>query len=154
MTVLIFQSVVHAELDAPSADKTEKADKEEDKTNDAILKQVESVLKDQVKSVKASSRLTESPCCLVSESNEMSNHLKRMLAQAGQEIPDAKPILELNMSHPIVKKMADEQNDEQFSNWAKLLFGQAQLMDGETIEHPANFVKLVNDLMLVEADER
>tara|TARA_X000000950_G_scaffold152088_1_gene187083 strand:- start:215 stop:2098 length:1884 start_codon:yes stop_codon:yes gene_type:complete len=149
-----LQSVVHAELDAPSADKTEKADKEEDKTNDAILKQVEGVLKDQVKSVKASSRLTESPCCLVSESNEMSNHLKRMLAQAGQEIPDAKPILEINMSHPIVKKMADEQNDEQFSNWAKLLFGQAQLMDGETIEHPANFVKLVNDLMLVEADER
>ena len=148
-----LQSVVHAELDAPSKDDKDDATKEkDDKQNDVVLKQVETVLKDQVKSVKASSRLTESPCCLVSESNEMSSHLKRMLAQAGQEVPEAKPILELNMSHPIVKRMADEQNDEQFSNWAKLLMGQAQLMDGENIEHPANFVKLVNDLMLVEAN--
>ncbi|MEE2769812.1 MAG: molecular chaperone HtpG [Pseudomonadota bacterium] len=147
-----LQSVVHAELDAPEAKDEDKKAKSDNDENDAVLKHVETVLKEQVKSVKASSRLTESPCCLVSESNEMSSHLKRMLEQAGQEVPDAKPILELNMSHPIVKRMVEEQNDAQFANWAKLLMGQAQLMDGENIEHPANFVKLVNELMLVEAN--
>ena len=150
-----LQSVVHAELETVKQENQDDQSKEKDnKENDAILKQVETVLKDQVKSVKASSRLTESPCCLVSDSNEMSSHLKRMLAQAGQEVPEAKPILELNMSHPIVKRMSEEQNDEQFANWAKLLMGQAQLMDGENIEHPANFVKLVNELMLIEAGTR
>lgn len=145
-----LQSVVHAELanESPADEKEKSAD---ELAHESVLKQVETVLKDDVKAVKASNKLTESPCCLVSDANEMSSHLKRMLAQAGQEIPDAKPILELNMSHPIVQKLANEQNDERFASWSKLLLGQARLMDGETITNPAAFVKLVNELMLVDA---
>lgn len=145
-----LQSVVHAELTNESS--TDEKEKSADQlAHESVLKQVEAVLKDEVKTVKASNKLTESPCCLVSDANEMSSHLKRMLAQAGQEIPDAKPILELNMSHPIVQRLANEQNDERFASWSKLLLGQARLMDGETITNPAAFVKLVNELMLVEA---
>lgn len=148
-----LQSVAHAELDGNATKAEDKEAKKEEGEHSTVLKQVETVLKDQVESVKASSRLTESPCCLVSGANEMSSHLKRMLAQAGQPLPDAKPILELNMEHPVVKRMVEEQDDNRFADWAKLLLGQAQLMDGETIEQPANFVKLVNQLMLVEANQ-
>ena len=75
-------------------------------------------------------------------------HLRRMLEQAGQAMPDSKPILEVNLDHELVKQLADIESDEDFSDWASLLFEQAVLSEGGQLEDPAGFVQRVNRLMM------
>jgi molecular chaperone HtpG len=104
------------------------------------------VLGTRVKDVRVSTRLTESPSCLVADEQDIGGNLARILKAAGQQLPDAKPILEVNASHPIVRRLKPE--DERFSDWANLLFDQALLAEGGSLEDPAEFVKRSNELML------
>jgi molecular chaperone HtpG len=101
-----------------------------------------------VKEVRASQRLTESASCLVLSEQEMAMHMRRMLEQAGQAMPDSKPILEINLDHALVKQLGTVDSDEDFSDWASLLFEQAVLAEGGHLEDPAGFVQRVNRLML------
>lgn len=75
-------------------------------------------------------------------------HMRRMLEQAGQAMPDSKPILEVNLDHQLVKQLAEIESDESFSDWASLLFEQAVLAEGGQLEDPAGFVQRMNRLML------
>ena len=73
--------------------------------------------------------------------------MRRMLEQAGQAMPDSKPMLEVNLDHPLLKQVSAIDSDEEFKDWATLLFEQAVLAEGGQLEDPASFVQLVNRLM-------
>jgi molecular chaperone HtpG len=96
--------------------------------------------------VRVSTRLTESPSCLVADEHDMGTNLARILKAVGQDVPDMKPILEVNPSHPIVRRL--EPTDARLADWAQLLFDQALLAEGGQLEDPAQFVKRTNELML------
>jgi molecular chaperone HtpG len=82
----------------------------------------------------------------VADEEDIGGNLARILKSAGQPLPDAKPILEINASHPIVRRL--DLADERFADWANLLFEQALLAEGGSLEDPAEFVKRSNELML------
>ena len=75
-------------------------------------------------------------------------HMRRMLEQAGQAMPDSKPLLEVNLDHQLLKQVSSVESDEEFKDWAELLFEQAVLAEGGQLEDPAGFVQRVNRLML------
>jgi molecular chaperone HtpG len=91
-------------------------------------------------------RLTDSPACLVSDENELSGNLLRMLKAAGQQAPDTKPILEVNPEHPLLQKLKSD--DQHFDEWAQVLFDQALLAEGGQLNDPAAYVKRINQLLL------
>ena len=107
---------------------------------------IKGALAERVKDVRATARLTESPACLVSDEHDMGANLARILKAAGQKVPDQKPILEVNPQHPIVLRLGHE--EKRFPDWAALLYEQALLAEGGTLEDPAGFVKRMNELLL------
>ena len=108
------------------------------------------MLKDRASTVRVTSRLTDSPSCLVSDEHGMSSHLERMLKAAGQNVPASKPILEINPKHPIVQRLTDESDERRFGDWSHILFDQALLAEGQ-LDDPASFVKRLNEVMLTLA---
>jgi len=119
--------------------------KVEDEFKD-VLKKVEELLKDRIKEARVTLRLTDSPACIVADEMGMSEHLKRMLKQAGQNAPDTKPILELNPEHPFIQRLKIEK--DHFDEWVNVLFDQAVLAEGGQLEDPAGFVRRLNMLLL------
>ena len=111
-----------------------------------LLKKIQDTLGEKVKEVRVTHRLTESPSCLVSDEQDMSAHLSRLLKAAGQNAPGVKPILEINPKHPLVQKLKYE--EAHFADWVSLLFDQALLAEGGTLEDPAGFVKRMNQMLL------
>ena len=118
-----------------------------------LLERMQTALKDRATTVRVTNRLTDSPACLVSSEDGLSTNLERMLKAAGQAVPASKPILEVNPSHPIVKRLADENDPVKFSDWSQILFDQATLAEGGHIEDPAAFVKRLNQLLLTLAGD-
>lgn len=112
----------------------------------SLIEQAKTVLDGRVKEVRVSSRLTDAPACLIGDENEMSSHLQRMLKAAGQNVPDSQPILELNPTHPFVKRLQAGEADANI--WLPLLFDQALLAEGGQLENPAAFVNAMNNLLL------
>jgi molecular chaperone HtpG len=102
----------------------------------------------RVSEVRASARLTDSPACLVTAEGGMTRQLEQMLRAAGQEVPEQKPVLEINPNHPIVRQLEGEQNAERFADTACLLFDQAVIADGGRVEDPGEFVRRLNDVLL------
>ncbi|WP_334119850.1 molecular chaperone HtpG [Limnobacter sp.] len=119
--------------------------KVEDEFKD-VLKKVEDLLKDRIKEARVTLRLTDSPACIVADESGVSEHLKRMLKQAGQNAPDTKPVLELNPEHAFVQRLKIEK--EHFDEWVNVLFDQAVLAEGGQLEDPAGFVRRLNMLLL------
>jgi molecular chaperone HtpG len=111
-----------------------------------VLERARSVLAERVKDVRLTLRLTDSPACLVADEQEMSGHLRRLLKAAGQPAPSAKPILELNASHPLVSRLKSE--PAQFDDWLLLLVDQAVLAEGGQLDEPGAFVRRMNALLL------
>ena len=107
---------------------------------------IKQTLGERVKEVRVTSRLTSSPACLVADEHDMGANLQRILKAAGQAVPNAAPILEINPEHPMVQRL--KQEEQRFDDWSHLLFDQAQLAEGATLEDPAGFVKRLNELML------
>ncbi|MBK1679182.1 molecular chaperone HtpG [Rhodocyclus tenuis] len=115
-----------------------------------LLDKIKGALGDKVKDVRVTLRLTDSPSCLVSDEHDVGGNLSRILKAAGQKAPDFKPILEINPQHPAVQRLKYENSDEgsRFGDWANLLFEQATLAEGGTLDDPAGFVRRINELML------
>jgi molecular chaperone HtpG len=111
-----------------------------------LTDRIKSTLGDRVKEVRVTSRLTSSPACLVADDYDMGANLQRILKAAGQNVPDSAPILEINPEHPMVQRLKHE--EKRFDDWSHLLFDQAELAEGGTLEDPAGFVKRLNELML------
>ena len=130
-----------------SDEKEKKEHEETEKNFKDLLDRMKTVLADQVKDVRVTFRLTDSPACLVADENELSGNLLRMLKAAGQQAPDTKPILEINPEHPLLLKLKSD--DKQFDEWTNVLFDQAVLAEGGQLNDPAAYVKRINQLLLV-----
>ncbi len=111
-----------------------------------LLEKMKASLGERVQDVKVTLRLTDSPACLVSGENDMGMNLARILKAAGQSAPASKPVLEINPNHPAVLRLRYE--SVRFDDWAAVLFDQALLAEGGTLDDPATFVKRINQLML------
>jgi molecular chaperone HtpG len=142
-------SVAKGSLDLGSIDNAADSEKDKDDAESSdLINRIKESLTGKVKDVRVSSRLVDSPSCLVSDEDEMSMNLSRMLKAAGQEVPAVEPILEINVNHPIVRKMSDEKDQDRFSDWSSIVLDQAMLADGGTLEDPATFVVKLNNLIL------
>ena len=113
-----------------------------------LLARIKTALGDQVEEVRRSQRLTSSPACLVSAHEHMSANLERLLKAAGQPVPNAKRILEINVEHPIIRVMQDFADEGRIRNWSNLLFEQSILAEGGKLEDPAGFVRRMNEVVL------
>lgn len=109
-----------------------------------LLDKLKEALKDRAKDVRVTTRLVDSPACIVVEEGDMSGHLARLLKQAGQAAPESKPTLEINAEHALVKKL---DGSDHFDDLAQVLFDQAVLAEGGHLEDPAAYVKRVNALL-------
>lgn len=148
-----LQSVAKGDLDLGTLeDEAEKAEQEKvaEEFKD-IVERVKEVLGDKVKEVKITHRLTSSPACIVADDNDMSANLERILKAAGQDVPDMKPVFEVNPTHPLIERLKVEQDDERFKDWTFILFDQALLSEGGQLSDPAGFVHKLNDLLLTLA---
>jgi len=144
-----LQSIAKGDLDlgkleSDTEKEIQKKIEEEAKT---LVEKIKQTLGEQVKDVRVTHRLTDSPACLVSDENDLSGNLARILKSAGQKAPEAKPILEINPTHKLVKRIEAESADDVFTNLAHVLFDQALLAEGGTLEDPASFVKRMNSLI-------
>jgi molecular chaperone HtpG len=110
-----------------------------------VLDKLKEALKDRAKDVRVTTRLVESPACIVVEEGDMSAHLARLLKQAGQQAPKSQPILEVNAEHPLVKKL--QSDESRFDDLAHLLFDQAWLAEGGQLDNPAEHVQRVTRLL-------
>jgi len=113
-----------------------------------LLKKVRKVLKARIEAVQVSRRLVESPACVVAGENELNPQLRRMLEASGQTLPESKPILEINVEHPLVSRLSAETDDKRFGEIANILLDHALLAEGSQLENPAEYVKRMNALLL------
>jgi molecular chaperone HtpG len=142
-------SVARGDLDlGVLADEEDRKTKEEAGELKDLLEAIKGSLGERVKEVRVTNRLTESPACLVADRNDMSANLERLLKAAGQRVPGSKPILEVNPRHPLVQRLKEEIGKERFADWTSILFEQALLAEGGSLEDPGAFVKRLNQLML------
>jgi len=133
--------------DAADDLKTEE-NKQDEKVLKPVIKKIKSVLGDRVKDVVASTRLSNSPSCIVADSNDPTAQMQEMLKAMGQGTnQDIKPILEINPNHPIVKKMKDMRKSKTFEDICFLLYEQALLIEGVKLDNPAHFVSRINTVM-------
>ena len=142
-----LKSVARDGLDIDDLITTQSKSDTEKKEEDMkpLIEKLKSALKDQVKDVRISDRLVDSPSCLVADEHDLGGNMERILQSIGQEAPVAKPILEINPEHQIVKQIDIEADlaDE----WANLLFDQAVLAEGAPLKNPNEFVKRINQLL-------
>ena len=144
-----LQSVAKGAVDLGTLqDDDEKKAAEEAQTQfKPVLDRLKEALKDKAKDVRATTRLVDSAACLVVQDGDMSTQLARMLKQAGQPVPEVKPILEVNAQHPLVKKLEASEGSP-FDDLAHILFDQALLAEGGLPEDPAAYVRRVNALLV------
>jgi molecular chaperone HtpG len=142
-------SVARGDLDlGVLADEDDRKAKQEAGELKDLLEAIKQSLGEQIKEARVTNRLTESPACLVADQNDMSANLERLLKAAGQRVPGSKPILEINPGHPLVQRLKEEIGKERFADWSSILFEQALLAEGGSLEDPGSFVKRLNQLML------
>ena len=139
-----LKSIAKGDLEDLDSKEDKKKKEKTVKDYEKVITKVQKILESQVKEVKVSSRLSESPSCLVADENEMGGNMERIMKSMGQDIPDTKPILEINPKHPLVKKLKTKVDKD----LVKVLFDQAVLSEGGQIKEPAEFVKRMNKLML------
>jgi molecular chaperone HtpG len=144
-----LQSIAKGDLDlgkleSETEKEIQKKIEEEAKT---LVEKIKQTLGEQVKDVRVTHRLTDSPACLVSDEHDLSGNLARILKSAGQKAPETKPILEINPTHRLVKRIEAESADDVFADLAHVLFDQALLAEGGMLEDPASFVKRMNSLI-------
>jgi molecular chaperone HtpG len=139
-----LKSIAKGDLEDLDSKEDKKKKEKTVKDYEKVITKVQKILESQVKEVKVSSRLSESPSCLVADENEMGGNMERIMKSLGQDVPDTKPILEINPEHPLVKKLKNKVDED----LVKVLFDQAVLSEGGQLKEPAEFVKRMNKLML------
>ena len=134
----------------------EEARKESEESLKDVLTALRATLQDTVKDVRLSTRLRESPACLVGDPGDLSPQMEELLRRAGQEVPKIKRVLELNPTHPIVTKLrqlhATNKDDSRLALYGELLYGQALLAEGASLPDPAAFSKKLADFMSRASD--
>ena len=145
----IFASVAKGELDLDKLGSEE--DKEERKKVEeeakGLVERIKKVLEEKVEDVRVSHRLTSSPACIVLSEQDMALYMQNLMKQAGHDMPESKPVLEINPTHALVQRMENEQAEDRFEDWARILFDQAILAEGGQLEDPATFVSRLNQMI-------
>lgn len=139
-----LKSIAKGDLEDLDSKEDKKKKEKTVKDYEKVISKAQEILDNQVKEVKVSSRLSESPSCLVADENELGGNMERIMKSLGQDVPETKPILEINPTHPLVMKLKTKVDDD----IVKVLFDQAVLSEGGQIKEPAEFVKRMNKLML------
>lgn len=145
-----FQDVTKGKLDLGELDSEEDKKKQEkaDETAKPLLERVEKSLGEKVSEVRTTNRLTDSPACIAVGEFDMNQQMRKIMEAAGQAVPDSKPIFELNLEHPLVKKLDQESDEDRFAELAAILFDQANLAEGGQLDDPGSFIKRLNKLLL------
>lgn len=145
-----FQDVGKGALDLGELETEEdkKAQEESEKQFESLIERAQGALKERVGEVRITHRLTDSPACLVVNDHDMGAQMRRLLEQAGQDVPDSNPNLELNPEHPLVVKLDQEADEDRFADLVGILFDQANLAEGGQLDDPANYVQKLNKLLL------
>ncbi|MBT8084759.1 MAG: molecular chaperone HtpG [Woeseia sp.] len=142
-----FHDVGRGDLKLPEGDGaiTQDAANEEHKK---FLKKLRKTLKERVETVNVSRRLVDSPACVVASEQDLPPQLRRMLESSGQAIPETKPQLEINVDHPLVKRLAAEADDTRFTQLSNIVLDHALLAEGTQLDDPATYVQRMNALLL------
>ena len=143
----LLQDVARDGIDLPDGEGkiTQDALDEEHKP---LLKKIKKILKDRIEAVKISQRLVDSPACVVAADHELNPQIRRMLEASGQALPETKPILEINVGHPLVNRLSAETQEDRFAALAGILLDHALLAEGTQLDNPAAYVKRMNALLL------
>jgi len=129
-------------------DAEKKAREESDEQYKALTDRIAETLKNDVASVRTTHRLTDSPACLVVQDGDMGAQMRRILEAAGQELPDIKPVLEINPSHPLVQRLAEDSDGGHGDDLVSVIYEQARLAGGDTLKDAAGYVRKINRLLL------
>lgn len=145
-----FQDITKGELDLDElADDVEKEQQKQlEETHKALVERIQNALQGEVREVRISSRLTDSPACMVVGQYDMGAHMRRMMEAAGQKVPEPEVIMEVNPQHPLLQRMDQEQDEDRFADLANLIHAQAQLAEGSQLRQPAEYVSRLNKLLL------
>jgi molecular chaperone HtpG len=147
-----FQDVGRGQLALPDGD-GELSQKAMNDENKPLLKKIRKTLKDRVEAVNISQRLVNSPACVVTGEQDLPPQLRRMLEASGQELPESKPILEINIEHPLVARLSAEADDTRFRELSNIVLDHALLAEGAQLSNPAEYVRRINQLLLeIETD--
>ncbi|MEL4428842.1 molecular chaperone HtpG [Shewanella mangrovisoli] len=113
-----------------------------------LIERIKAALGASVADVKVTSRLTDTPACVVTGEGEMSSQMIKLMQAAGQPVPEVKPTFEVNPAHPLVSRLNDLQDEAAFADWSNLLLQQAQLSEKGSLADPSAFIKLMNQMLL------
>lgn len=149
-----FQDVARGSLDLGKMEDTAEKEEQEktEKKFEALTARIKTSLEGNVKEVRITHRLTDSPACLVVDDEDMGEQMRRIMEAAGQALPETKPIFELNPEHPLILKLDQEQDEERFGDLVSVLFDQASLAEGRQLEDPGQFTRRLNKLLLEMCD--
>lgn len=134
-------------LDDKDTKKDDTSKEEQDKEFASILTQMKEALGEEVKEIRLTHRLTNSPACVVGDDSDMGMQMQKMMQAAGHAMPPSKPILELNPKHALIAGLKTQTDDDKFKEWSHVLLDQAILADGGHLEDPAGFVQRLNKLL-------
>ncbi len=137
--------VARADLDLPEEEAAADAADDDHKS---LLEKIQGVLSDRIAAVNVSKRLVESPACVVAAADDINPQLRRMLEASGQAIPESRPILEINVRHPLVDRLSAEDNDEQFEDLSHIVLDHALLAEGTQLDDPAAYVRRINRFLV------
>ncbi len=145
-----LRDIRRGELDLGDA-----ADSEEDAVagklegeHEAFLARLREQLKDEVEDVRVTDRLTESPACLAIGEFDLGNQMRRIMEASGQQVPESKPVFEINVDHPLIRRLDSESDEQRFSDLAGVLLDQARLAEGQQLADPGTYARRLNRLLL------
>ena len=145
-----FQDITRGELDLGKLEDKEEKQKQEavEKELKGLIERVKSQLGDKVQEVRITHRLTDSPACLAIGEHDMGEQMRKIMQASGQQVPESKPIFELNPEHPLVSKLDQEADEDRFKDLIEILFDQAALAEGRELSDPGSFTRRLNKLLL------
>lgn len=139
--------IARSALDLPDGDGSV-SQEAMNKEHKGLLKKIKRALRDRVEAVNVSRRLVDSPACVVAGDNDLNPQLRRMLEASGQEIPESKPVLEINVDHPLVGRLSNESDNGRFDELSHIVLDHALLAEGSQLDNPAEYVHRMNKLLL------
>jgi molecular chaperone HtpG len=134
--------------DSADDEDSKKALEAAEKASESLIERMQGALSDRVAGIRPTARLTSSPVCLTVAEHEMGAQMRRIMEAAGQEMPETKPTMEINVEHPLLQRLDQESDEERFADLARILFDQALLAEGSVLEDPATYVARLNKLLV------
>jgi len=144
-----LRDVAKGEWDESADDEDgKKALEAAEKASESLIERMQGVLSERVAGVRPTNRLTSSPACLTVAEHEMGAQMRRIMEAAGQEMPETKPTMEINVEHPLLQRLDQESDEDRFADLAQILLDQAALAEGSVLEDPATYVARLNKLLV------